>query len=363
MSLKSCTHSLIRESKRAFNLLFILFRLRVVKLFLLVTLIVAIYPLILFYFLKPKQALHINYGITFSQKYASSLGLNWQDSYIKMLDELNVRHFRLVAYWDDIEPTKGKLNFDDIRWQLTEAGKRNAKVIMTIGRKVPRYPECFEPIWWKDIRNKDEKEQELINYVQRAITELKGYDSIVMWQVENEPQFPFGVCDPIDISVFPKEIQAAKKLDSRPVITQDSGEGGLWIPYYKLGDYLGISMYRKVWFDYWGLVAGKNTYVKYPIANWAYKIKADLLGIPEEKIFVTELQTEPWGNKPLNKMSKAEKDLTLSALDFTDTLRYAQGSGFTDIYLWGAEWWLWEKQYNNNSFFWDTATALFNSKL
>jgi hypothetical protein len=49
----------------------------------------------------------------------------------------------------------------------------------------------------------------------------------------------------------------------------------------------------------------------------------------------------------------------MSRTDFYATLSYAQNAGFKRLYLWGAEWWLWEKEKNNNPYFWDTAKALF----
>jgi hypothetical protein len=363
MNAKRYIHTLYRESKSALKLVSKLFKLRVVRILILTAIIVTVYPLVMFYLMKPKTPEVINYGVTFSKKYAQSLGLDWKETFIKTLDDLKVRNYRLVAYWDETEATNGSYNFEDIEWQLQEAKKRDAKVIMTIGRKVPRYPECFEPSWYKKITDKEIKEQTLVKYITVAATTLKKYDNIVMWQVENEPQFPFGICDPVDIDLLPKEISAVRRIDTRPIITQDSGEAGLWIPFYKMADYLGISMYRKVWFDYWGLVTTKFTYIKYPIASWAYKVRADLLGIPINKIVITELQMEPWGNKDITLMTKEEKDRTLTGGDFIDTIRYAQRSGFDDIYLWGVEWWLWEKEKNNTPFFWDTAKALFNNNL
>ena len=49
----------------------------------------------------------------------------------------------------------------------------------------------------------------------------------------------------------------------------------------------------------------------------------------------------------------------MSRTDFLETISYAQKTGFKDLYLWGAEWWLWEKQNNGNPFYWDTAKAIF----
>ena len=64
--------------------------------------------------------------------------------------------------------------------------------------------------------------------------------------------FPFGECEEITVERVQKEVDLVKNLDARPVLVQDSGEGGLWRTTYDMGDYLGVSMYRKIWYDFWG---------------------------------------------------------------------------------------------------------------
>jgi len=54
---------------------------------------------------------------------------------------------RLVAYWQKIEPEQGKYSFEDLDWQIKEAEKRDIEVILVIGRKVSRWPECHIPEW------------------------------------------------------------------------------------------------------------------------------------------------------------------------------------------------------------------------
>jgi hypothetical protein len=352
--------SLSKETKTAEKLIGTLLSLRVVRFALILIIFITLAPFILFLIFKPTPAKQINYGVTFSKKYAQNLGLDWRDTYIKILDDLRARNIRLVAYWDDSEPNPDNYRFDDIKWQLDEAQKRNAYVIMTIGRKVPRYPECFEPSWWKQIGSKERKDLELYEYIKNATLELKGYDVIKMWQIENEPFFPFGECPAIERSTVKKEIEIVRDLDKRPILVQDSGEGGFWYPSYILGDYLAISMYRKIWYDFWNVFLGNFIYFKYPLAHWTYKIKAHMLGVPPSKIIVTELQAEPWGPGINSSITKEEKEKTMSRSDFIATINYAQKTGFKDLYLWGAEWWLYEKEKNGNSFYWDTARALFN---
>lgn len=354
--------TLKKQFKKLWSLIKQFFRLDIVKLFLLGIFLLITIPVIFFFINRPKVQHDINYGITFSNKYSEELGLDWKETYIKILDDLGAKNLRLVAYWDDIESTNDRFDFSDLRWQLAEAEKRDVNVILVVGRKVPRWPECFEPQWWKELQSQELRSIELYEYVEQAAIALKDYDSIKMWQVENEPFFPFGICDPIYKDDILREIDIVRKVDDkeRPILVQDSGEGGFWYPSYQMGDYLGISMYRKIWYDFWKVLLGRSIYFQYPLAHWTYKIKADLLRVPYQKIIVTELQAEPWGPGPNHTLSDEETNKSMSRNDFLSTISYAQKAGFKDLYLWGAEWWLWQKEVNNNPFYWDTAKALFN---
>jgi len=355
----------VKQFKLAKRLTKKLFGLHVVKVILVLILLVLLSPIVIYLIYKPKVQDDINYGVTFSNRYTSDLGLDWKEVYITMLDELEVKNLRLVVYWDDVEAERDVYDFSDIMWQLDEAEKRDLNVILAMGRKVPRYPECFQPDWWEDMDNINYQEMELLEYIKVAIRTLKPYKSIKIWQVENEPFFKFGECDnpPIERDLVLKEIQVAKSLDGRGILVQDSGEGGFWFPAYQAGDYLGISMYRRIWYDFWGFFLGNFIYFKYPLAHWTYKIKADLTLVPHENIIVTELQAEPWGPAINNALTQKEKDRTMSRQHFLETISYAQKAGFKDYYFWGVEWWYWEKYENGNPFYWDTAGAVFSEAL
>jgi hypothetical protein len=352
--------ALKKQLEKAGRLLRRLFSLKVVKIILITLAVIILSPFILFFILRPKVQKNINYGVTFSNRFADQMGLNCRETYIMTLDDLQVKNIRLVAYWDEIEQEKDIYDYSNIKWQLDEAEKRNINVILSLGRKVPRYPECFEPPWWKELPSDNLREQELLEYVKETINELKGYESIKIWQVENEPFWPFGECDNPGIKkeTVIKEIELARSLDTRPVLVQDSGEGGVWRPTYEMGDYLGISMYRRIWYNFWGIFFGRFIYFQYPLGHWTYKIKANLVGVPVDKIIITELQGEPWGPKINSELTQEEKDQSMSRNHFLSTLSYAQKSGFKDLYIWGVEWWYFEK-INGNPFYWDTAKALF----
>lgn len=352
----------VKEFKLLKKILKKLFGLHIVRVFLALLFLLLVSPLVIYLIYKPKVQEDINYGVTFSKRYTEELGLDWKEVYLATLDDLEVKNLRLVVYWDEVEYERDTYDYSDIRWQLDEAEKRDLNVILSIGRKVPRYPECFQPQWWKDIDNYNYQEIELLEYIKTTVRTLKPYKSIKIWQVENEPFFKFGECDNPSIKrdTVLKEIEVAKSLDGRGVLVQDSGEGGFWFPAYQAGDFLGISMYRRIWYDFWGVFFGNFIYFKYPLAHWTYKIKADLTLVPHENIIVTELQAEPWGPAINSKIPQEEKDKTMSRHHFMDTVSYAQKAGFKDYYFWGVEWWYWEKYVNDNPFYWDTAKAVFS---
>ncbi len=166
------------------------------------------------------------------------------------------------------------------------------------------------------------------------------------------------------MSTVKQEVNVARSVDTRPIIIQDSGEGGLWYKTYSLGDYLGISMYRKIWYDFWGVFFGNFSYFEYPLAHWTYAVKASLLQVPYQKVIVTELQGEPWGPGINSVLTTEQKNNTMSRNDFYATIDYAQKAGFKDLYMWGAEWWLWEKEHNNNPFYWrGSATGIKSGRI
>ena len=106
------------------------------------------------------------FGVTFSQKYAASLNADWQKILISILDELKVKHFRLIAYWDFIEPVKDNYDFSDLDWQIKEAKSRNAEIVLAVGRKLPRWPECHDPRWLANL-SKQKTDQEILELLEQ----------------------------------------------------------------------------------------------------------------------------------------------------------------------------------------------------
>jgi len=322
-------------------------------------LFILIFPFILYLYLTPAYNENVSYGLNFSNKYASELDLDWKNTFQNILNEIPTKKFRLAVYWDEVQKNPDTFDFSNIKYQLNELEKYpDSEVILVIGRKVIRYPECHEPSWWKEIRDESEKREKILQLITKTVEELKYYRSIKYWQVENEVFFPFGECTPIqDVEELLKdEIKIVRNLDpNRKIIIQDSGEGGFWIPSMRLGDYLGISIYRKVWFDFFGTFTYNSFPVKYPLGSSFYKMKAFVLGIPFEKIKATEVQAEPWGPVRNYLLRNDEVDATMSPQDFSRIFQITKESGFKEFHLWGVEWWYHMKNKHNQSFYWNTA--------
>jgi len=289
----------------------------------------------------------ITWGVTFEKDFAKKLGLPWQAAYLAILDDLKIKKIRLAVRWSDVELSQGDFNFTDLDWQLKEAAARNAEVILAVGYKLPRWPECHEPDWVKG------SQADLLNYIKETITHYKNNPAVYAWQIENEPFLPFGECPAFDANLLDEEIALVKKLDSRPIVITDSGELSFWVAAAKRADIFGTTMYRWVWNQYLGSY-------EYPIPPSFFRAKERLtrLFVGQEKPFVViELQAEPWTHQQIYEIPIAEQLKLMPLSEVSATIDYAKQTGFSDYYLWGVEWWYYLKQ-NNHPEYWDFVKGL-----
>jgi len=237
---------------------------------------------------------------------------------------------------------------------MNEAQKRDAKVLLVVGRRVPRWPECHTPEWVAKQGIKFE-DRELLKLVASEVEHFKSAPALDAWQLENEPLLSvFGECPPSDPQLLTEERNALKAIDTlHPVVITDSGELSVWLPTALTADVLGISMYRVTWNQWLG-------YFYYPITPAFYWKKADALYPIVKKVIVTELQAEPW---PSNQRSIPDTPLdeqykSMNIATFYKNIEFARRVGFPDVYLWGVEWWYWIKE-KGNADFWNAARQLF----
>ncbi len=292
-----------------------------------------------------KKALEreVVWGATFSQTYSEELGLDWKETYLEILDNLNLKTLRLIAYWDLIEPKDDEFDFEDLDWQIREAEKRGIDVLLTMGRRTPRWPECRYPKWLVGLRE-DQIQEKILESLKGVVGHYKDFSNIKAWQIENEPLFElFGMCPPPDKEFLKQEIGLVKSLDDRPIVITDSGELSFWFKASKLPDILGVTMYRVVYNKFTG-------YFHWPVPPAFYRIKARLVNRWPDKIINTELQAEPWspaGNLIDVPIEKQYKSMDVEQLN--KNFEFAQKTGFSEVYIWGVEWWYWLKTQGDDS--------------
>lgn len=297
------------------------------------------------YHLIPAKPLNKNpvWGATFSHKYAKSLNLDWKKTFISILDDLNFREIRLAAYWDEIEPVNNEYDFENLDWMINEVKKRNGNIILAVGRKNVRWPECFEPEWTQDI-DYDKKEQELLEMVETVIKRYKDVDEIKIWQVENEVFFPFGSCPEPNEHVFKKELELVRSLDDRPIMLTDSGELSSWLEMIEYADILGITIYRDVSNPLTGDFHWPNPPGWYSKRAWLAEQKV-------KQVIVAEFQMEPWFNAPFISIPVADQNEKFDLEKFKNNIIFAKKAGFEKYYIWGVEWWYYMKKHNYSQYF------------
>jgi len=344
------------------------------KLFLLILLIIfALLAILLCFFFagKAKVKTNIKWGVDFSQMQAQSLRLNWKEVYSAILNDLGAKHIKIHTQWDWIEGNppspvgsdgqkKGELYFDDIDWQLQQAKQNGADIIYVLGMKTGRWPECHIPDWAANLPEQQQKDAAL-NYIKEVVERYKNDDTIIYWQVENEPLFKFGECPDWyykNQDFLKQEVALVKSLDpSRKVIVSDSGEGSMWFSVAKIGDIVGTTMYREAWARVTDQLGFNIRYLFPPVF---YSRKALLIKkIFGKDVICIEFQAEPWASKPFSDIPLVDQYKTMDPQKFKNNIEYAKQTGFDTFYFWGVEWWSWLKEKQGSPEIWQEAKTLF----
>ena len=326
------------------------------KIFLIIVIVIVIFYGYRALFKQPEGVSeNIEWDIGFSKPFATDMGLDWKETYLAILNEMQPHYLRLPVYWQDIEPEQEKYFFEDYDWMVSEAGKRGVKLVLVVGRKLPRWPECHVPDWAKFLEEKNQQEKAL-DVLAEIVKRYKDSSYVYAWQVENEPFLAFGECPDLDAKFLDKEIALVRSLGgSRSIIVTDSGELSIWIRAAKRADIFGTTMYRTVYSKHTG-------YFEYPLPPKFFWLKANFtrLFYPGKPIIVSELQAEPWGPKLIYELPYEELERSMTIEKFRDNIEYARKVGFSPVFLWGSEWWYWMKVKYNQPEYWEEAKTLIN---
>lgn len=323
-----------------------------------ILILVVLLGVALFFLAQKPAPERITYGMSFNTPYAIELGLNWREAYDAIIDELGVRHLRLAAHWPMVEEKEDVYSFEELDYQLDKAEEVGADVILAVGRRLPRWPECHVPEWAEKLEWEQQKEQ-IRDYLEAVVTRYQGRPNIVYWQIENEPYlqvFAFEHCGELDEEFLLEEIELVRKLDpTRPILVTDSGNLGKWASAYKHGDAFGTSVY--VYF--WNPELGQFKTVLPP---WFYRAKENFISLfyGDKPTFLIELSAEPWLLEPVVDVD-IETQYSRMDLDKVDEIiAYARETRYDKQYLWGAEWWYWLKEKGHPEL-WEKGQEIFNN--
>lgn len=280
-------------------------------------------------------------GITFSPRYARELGLNPTEVMGKILSDLSPEIIRLPLYWDEVEPTPNQFDFSQTEEFVRQSSKYNKEIILVVGFKQPRWPECFKPEWTKTLEPA-QFNSKILELVNAEVETFKKYPNIKYWQVENEPFVSFGICPKPNENQLVEEIQTVRSLDARPIIITDSGELSNWLKAMRNGDIFGTTLYRTVWSPLFGSVS-------YPWPPIFYHIKSNvakfITGSKNQPTIISELQAEPWPDNgqsiPTTPLAKQMQLFPLKQL--SKNFHYAEETRMGPILFWGVEWWYYMK--------------------
>lgn len=304
---------------------------------------------------RAAQPEEIVWGTTWSNLAAEELGLDPEVAYRAVVEDLKPSRLRLVAYWNRTEAEQGVFDFSELDFQIDLAEEHNIPYVISVGNRVPRYPECHTPDWAHQLSGEDYK-TEILAFLEATVTRYDANPGLTAWQVENEAFVgSFGICPPLNEELLKTEVDHVRSLTEKKVILTESGELSLWFKASGYPDYLGTTLYRTV------IIGKTDIVVRHVFPPWYYRARSNIVKLLNgnlENVIVAELQGEPWASKPIIDADQAQLDATMSQEQFERNIEFTESVGFPEVWWWGVEWWYYESQ-NGDDYYWERARELF----
>ena len=301
------------------------------------------------------------WGVNFSESQAIYLGLDPVETYLAIIHDLKARHIKIHINWNAIEKNPDSFTFDSLDRQVQEAEANDVKLILVLGMKTGRWPECHTPQWFESVPE-TERQAEIVSLVSTVVERYKNSSAVEYWQIENEPFLEFGTCPNWyyegNDTLLKAEIAAVRALDSnRKIIISESGELSDWTGAASLADIVGVTLYRSSWNET-QKTFGINPYSF--LTPEFYSAKAQFIKHYYSKPVISiELQAEPWTALPLRESKLEIQAMSMNPELFQENIEFARQAKLGAYYFWGAEWWYWMKTTHGQPEIWNIATNLF----
>lgn len=297
----------------------------------------------------------IVWGTTWSNLAAEELGINPEEAYRAVVEDLRPSRLRLVAYWNRTEREQDQYDFSELDYQVKLAEENDISYIIAVGNRVPRYPECHTPDWAHQLTGESYKAEKL-EFIEETINRYDDKPKLEAWQIENEAFVgSFGICPPLDEELLKTEVDFARTLTDKRIILTESGELSLWFKASGYPDILGTTLYRTV------IIGKTDIVVRHVFPPWYYRARSNIVKMINgnlEDVIVAELQGEPWASKPIIEADQEQLDATMNPEQFEHNIEFTESVGFPEVWWWGVEWWYYESQ-NGDDYYWERARELF----
>lgn len=267
---------------------------------------------------------------------------------------------RLPVYWEEVEPTPDKLEFDSVDPLMAVVAKHNmtaqrpTRVVLTIGARNFLFPELHEPDWagprLQPFLDQAQAGDAYRMYFDTSITRYRSSPLLYAWQVENEPLDwvgnDFTGADQITASQLAWEVGEVHRLDPahKAVVTTYNGmnvyvdmlrlsapapigASGHPADALQIGDALGLDLYvdgPSISWRHIVTIDVREQWKQETVSFWA-----DQASRQGKELWVAEMQAQPWSESNTFK----PKDLVASAVD------YRQDNAQV-VLMWGVDTWL-----------------------
>lgn len=303
-------------------------------------------------------------GASFIPAYAESLGLDPKETLDALLNDLDIKHLRLVSYWNQLEPAQDQYDFTLLDWQFEKAEAANAKISLSLGLRQPRWPECHMPEWAKNLSGGPSVgrwEEQLNQYITDVVNRYKNSPALESYQLENEYFLKgFGVCTDFSRERLIDEYNLVKQTDPYHKVIVARSNNALGMPIGEpTPDEFGISIYKRVWDANFS-----KRYLEYPFPAWFYGFVAGGQKMLTGKdMIIHELQMEAWppNGQSITETSLEEQNKSINADRMESHIQYGIDTGMREIYLWGAEYWYYRLVKLDDPSLWNVAKESFHT--
>ncbi|MGH2632033.1 MAG: beta-galactosidase [Tepidiformaceae bacterium] len=290
-----------------------------------------------------------------------------------ILDGTGAKHVRISVVWWEVEPQPGVYDFSVLDAELARAQQSGAKVLLGIGVKAQRHPEYYIPDWatarvtlthGEVVSDDPYLASQALAMVAAVTAHVAGSPTIEAWAADNEPYVASNRADDWTLSrQFARAEEAAIKANdpAHRLVSINFAQHFVfdrgWQDALADGDALGVSIYPFRNYE----LFGHNFVVPIleigPLApNYAAQARA--AHVAGKPFWITEMQAEPWADIDLRLISPQHPSANLTPKKFEQSIDYARRTGADRVYLWGAEWWLYERDHFGDSRWWDMARAV-----